>query len=93
MHSSLANDIGSGGILRQMVSAPRTTVASQLESIPYLSVTSHSVVEFSPSLRRLATAMVANMYRADDLSVWRMTTWLYCRFRECPPDSTDTTTG
>ena len=76
-----------------MVSAPRTTVAYQLESIPHISVTSHSVVEFSPSLHRLATATVANVHHDDDRSVGHMTTWLCCHFRECPPGSIDTTAG
>ena len=92
MHLSLASDVGSGGRLRQMGSAPRTTVAYQLESISHMSVTSHSFVEFSPSLHRLATATVANVHRDDDRSVGRMTTWLCCCFRECPPGSIDTTT-
>ena len=83
----------SGGRLRQMVSARRTTVAYQLESIPHISVTSHSVVEFSPSPHHLTRATVANVHRDDDRSVGRTTTWLCCRFRECPPDSIDTTAG
>ena len=45
-HLSLASNVGFGGRLRQMVFARRTTVAYQLESIPHISVTSHSVVEF-----------------------------------------------
>ena len=65
----------------------------QLESRPHLSVTSHSVLEFSPSLHRLAIATVANVHRGDDRNVGRMTTWLCCRFRECPPGSIDTTAG
>ena len=76
-----------------MVYARRTTVAYHLESIPHISVTSHSVVEFSPSPHRPATATVANVHRDDDSSVGRMTTWLCCRFRECPPGSIDTTAG
>ena len=80
MHLSLASDVGSCGRLRLMVSAPRTTVAYQLESIPHLSVASHSVVEFSPSLHRLAIATVTNVHRGDDRSVGHMTTWLCCRF-------------
>ena len=76
-----------------MVSAPRTTVAYQLESIPHVSVTSHSDVECSPSPHRQATATVANVHRDDDRSVGRMTPWLYCRLRECPPGSIDTTAG
>ena len=47
----------------------------------------------SPSLHRLATAMVVNVHRDDDRSAVRVTTWLYCRFRESPPESTDTTAG
>ena len=92
-HSSLASAVGSGGRLRQMVSAQRTTVVYQLESIPHLSVTSHSVVEFSPSLHRLTIATVANVHRGDDRNVGRMTTWLCCRFRECHPGSIDMTAG
>ena len=47
----------------------------------------------SPALHRLATATVVNVSRDDDRRAVRVTTWLYCRFRECPPESTDTTAG
>ena len=47
----------------------------------------------SPALHRLATPTVVNVPRDDDRRAVRVTTWLYCRFRECPPESTDTTAG